>query len=331
MISVSVSVICAPICRNPRRCCSTRRAPMSSPPGRGRRARPNRPSRAPSRRMVALMRRPSSAGTSLASALAMFRDTVPSPAAEPPRPVRISAITYVSRTLGTLVNVTVSFVRRAAAISGRAAFFEPLMQMLPASCAPPVIRSARCSRSPTLRSLAPAHPSEPEAGFSDGEGVLELGLFGGGERAGQLFLGAAARFLSAFDRDLAGLLGDVREHCYAVGQHLEESTAHEQDLLRPSVHLLNPQRPRLQDRHERGVAREHAEFSIRAIGDDELDVPFEQGSLNADHPERKFQPISLPPQGEGGPSRSDRSDGGRWNSDSSGQKNLHLGRRPLLH
>ena len=37
-ISVALSSIRAPICRRPRRCCSTRRAPMSSPPGRGTRA-----------------------------------------------------------------------------------------------------------------------------------------------------------------------------------------------------------------------------------------------------------------------------------------------------
>jgi hypothetical protein len=52
---------------------------------------------------------------------------------EPPRPARIWPITNVSRTFGTLLRVTVSLVSRAAAISGSAAFFEPLMQMLPAS------------------------------------------------------------------------------------------------------------------------------------------------------------------------------------------------------
>src|ERR1700686_1276329 len=298
MISVSVSVICAPICRNPRRCCSTRLAPMSSPPGRGRRARPNRPSRAPSRRMVARMRRPRSAGTSLAWAPAMFRDTLPSPSVEPPRPFRISAIRYVSRTLGTLLNLTVPVVSRAAAISGSAAFFEPLMQMLPASCTPPVIGSARCSRSAIVRSLAAAHPRETEAGVSHCQGVLELSLFGGRESSGQLFLGPAARFLGPFDRDLAGVLGDIREYCHAVGQHLEKATTDEQDLLRSSVNLLNPQRPWFEDCHERRVTRQHAQLSVRAVGDDELNLAFEQASLDAYHPQRKFQLISLPRQGQ---------------------------------
>jgi hypothetical protein len=54
-------------------------------------------------------------------------------------------MTRVSVTRGTLLSVIGSLVKMAAAISGRAAFFEPLMQMLPASCAPPVIRSACCA------------------------------------------------------------------------------------------------------------------------------------------------------------------------------------------
>src|SRR5260221_2772669 len=142
----------------------------------------------------------------------MFMRTLPSPAVEPPRPARISPITYVSRTFGTLVRVTVSLVSRAAAISGSAAFFEPLMQMLPASCAPPVIRSARCSWSPTVRSLAAAHSREPETRFRHSQGVLELALFGGGERTRQLFCCPPARLLRTLDRDLFSVLRDVRQH-----------------------------------------------------------------------------------------------------------------------
>src|SRR6202011_5258607 len=68
------------------------------------------------------------------------------PPARPPRPPRISAITAVSDTLGTLLRRTGSEVSSAAAISGRAAFLEPLTQRSPASCEPPVMRSAnsRC-------------------------------------------------------------------------------------------------------------------------------------------------------------------------------------------
>src|SRR5450759_970861 len=184
----------------------------------------------------------------------MFRRTVPSPSLEPPRPARIWAITYVSRTLGTLLSVTVSLVKRAAAISGSAAFFDPLMQMLPASCAPPVIRSAPCSWTPTFRSLAAAHSREPEAGLRYRQRVLELGLLSRGERTGQLFLGPAPRLLGPFDRDLGGVLGNVRKHRHAVRQHLEEAAADEEDLLGSSVYLLNPQGRWPQGRHQRGVA-----------------------------------------------------------------------------
>src|SRR5450759_2392993 len=331
MISVSVSTTCAPIWRRPRRCCSTRRAPMSSPPGRGRRARPNRPSSAPSNRIVALIRRPSSAGTSRVCAPAILRRISPSLSGGPPSPDRISAITTVSRTLGTLLSLIVPVVNSAAAISGSAAFFDPLMQMLPASCAPPVIRSARC-RVPraTGRDLAAAHSREAQAGFRHRQRVLELDLFGRAQRTGQLLLRAAARLLGTLDRDFAGVLGHIRQDGDAVGQHLEEATSHEEHLLGSSIHLLNPQRPGLEDRHEGGVAREHAQLAVRAVGDDELDVALEKAPLNADDPEWELQLlISLPPQGgdqlvpsltplcaQGGPPRSGQPDGGCCSSDS---------------
>src|SRR5450759_1305361 len=203
----------------------------------------------------------------------MFRRTVPSPSLEPPRPARIWAITYVSRTLGTLLSVTVSLVKRAAAISG---------------CAPPVIRSAPCSWTPTFRSLAAAHSREAQAGFRHCQRVLELDLFGRGERAGQLLLRAAARLLGTLDRDLLGVLGHIRQDGDAVRQHLEEATSYEEHLLRSSIHLLNPQRSGLEDRHERGVAREHAQLAVRAIGDDELHVALEKAPLDADDPKRKL-------------------------------------------
>ena len=138
-----VSLMCAPIWRRPRRCCSTRRAPMSSPPGRGTRAFPKRASNAPSKTMVARILRPSWSGTSLRTAAPVFSTTLPSPSDCPPSSRTISAMTVVSVTRGTLCRVTRSEVSRAVAISGRAAFLEPLTQMSPFSCAPPVMRSAR--------------------------------------------------------------------------------------------------------------------------------------------------------------------------------------------
>ena len=52
----------------------------------------------------------------------------------------------VSVTRGTLLRRTGSDVRRAAAISGSAAFFEPLTHSSPANWAPPVMRSAKSRR-----------------------------------------------------------------------------------------------------------------------------------------------------------------------------------------
>jgi hypothetical protein len=152
-ISVSVSLTCAPIWRRPRRCCSTRRAPMSSPPGLGTRAWPKRASSAPTSTIVARMRRPSSSGTSLPVMRAASITTVPWPCASPPSRRTMSAITAVSVTRGTLCSVKVCFVSSAAAISGRAAFLEPLTQMSPASCVPPVIRSARARSPPVIGAL----------------------------------------------------------------------------------------------------------------------------------------------------------------------------------
>ena len=63
----------------------------------------------------------------------------PSPSAEPPSALKMSPITRVSVTRGTFFSRTLSRVRMAAAISGSAAFLDPLTQMLPASSRPPVI------------------------------------------------------------------------------------------------------------------------------------------------------------------------------------------------
>ena len=95
--------------------------------------------RAPSKRIVARMRRPSSRGTSLEEAPEASISTSPSPRHEPPSWVMISPIRRVSLTRGTFVSLTGCEVSNAAAISGSAAFLEPLTQMEPASCAPPVI------------------------------------------------------------------------------------------------------------------------------------------------------------------------------------------------
>jgi len=81
-------------------------------------------------------------GTALRTAAPVLRTTVPSPSELPPISRRISAITVVSVTRGTLCSVSLRVVRSEAAISGSAAFFDPLTHTSPASCAPPLIRSA---------------------------------------------------------------------------------------------------------------------------------------------------------------------------------------------
>src|SRR5579859_742658 len=264
----------APIWRRPRRCCSTRRAPMSSPPGRGTRALPKRPRSAPSRRMVARIRTPRSSGTWLEAAPPASISMSASPSLRPPRAVMISPINLVSVTRGTFLSRTGSVVSSAAAISGRAAFLEPLMHRSPASWAPPVIRRTWSAVLPAARSR------QPEARLRHRQVLVELDLFGGRQRPGESLLGTPAGSLGLLDRDLVRVLGDVGEHGHAVGQHLAESAAHEEKLFLAVMRDL--QRARFEDRHQRGVARQDAELAVGAVGDDEVDVALEQVALDAD-------------------------------------------------
>src|SRR5487761_230974 len=294
-ISVCVSSIFAPICRRPRRCCSNRLAPMSSPPGRGTRALPNRPSSAPRRTIVARMRRPRSSGTWLSWARPVLMINEPSPSTRPPRPVRISPMSAVSVTRGTLLSRTGSVVRRAAAISGRAAFLEPPTQMSPASWAPPVIRSTWSYRGVgafidaygTARVRLTATCSrESQTCLRHRQRLLKLSLFCRRQRSRQTLLSAAPRLLGALYRDLVGVLSDIGQHRDTIWQNFEKASPNEEDLLRPAVYLLDPQRSWLEDGHERGMTREDAKLSVRALGDDELDVAFEKAPFDAHHTER---------------------------------------------
>src|SRR6266852_6023311 len=315
-ISVAVSSMWAPIWRKPRRCCSTRRAPMSSPPGRGKRAWPNRPSIAPRRTIVARMRRPSSSGTSVPLSCPMRRTTEPSPSDRPPSAERISAITAMSVTWGTLLRRTGSDVRSAAAISGRAAFLEPLTHRSPASCEPPVMRSAksrpcpgafiirngtgaspppepRCASVSGPRCVAgrldPAGARQPEPRLRNREGGLELDFFGRSDRARQLLLRALASLFRSLERDFLSVLGHVREDRHALRKHLEEAAANEQQLLGPTHHLLNAERAGLEHGHQWRVTSHDAELSVGPVGDDELDLSLEEASLDADHAQRVLQ------------------------------------------
>jgi hypothetical protein len=150
----------------------------------------------------------------------------------------MSDIRTVSDTFGTLRSTTTSLVRSEAAISGSAAFFEPLTQISPDSGVPPVMRSAR-SRPAGGRFLAAARSRQTKARFSHRQSVLKFDLFVCGERAGELLLRPAARVLGLLHRYLLGVLSHVGQHRHTVGQHLEESTSDKQDLLGPTDRLLD--------------------------------------------------------------------------------------------
>ena len=132
--------------------------------------------------------------------------------------------------------------------------------------------------------LTATRPGETQTRLGHRQRLLEFDLFGRRERSSQPFLSPAACLLSTLDRDLVGMLGDVREYGDSLGEDLHETAPDEQDLLLPSISLLNPQGPWLEDGHERRVAREDAQLPIGPLRDDELDLAFEQASLNADDP-----------------------------------------------
>src|SRR5260370_35538696 len=163
------------------------------------------------------------------------------------------AITCVSVTRGTFFRRTGSSVRRAAAISGRAAFLEPLTQRSPASGAPPVIFRTRSW------SLRAARTREPQARLRHRERLVELDLLSGAQRAREPLLGTLPRRLGLLDRDLFGVLCNIGQHGDAFGQHLEEPAADEQELLFGALDDL--QRTGLEDRHDSAVPRRHTQIA----------------------------------------------------------------------
>src|SRR2546430_13858178 len=105
-------------------------------------------------------------------------------------------MTVISVTRGMLWRVNGSEVNNAAAISGRAAFFEPLTQISPASWAPPVIFRIWSEAEP----LAAACPRQPKARLCYREGLVELDLLRRREGAGQPLLRALASGLGPLER-----------------------------------------------------------------------------------------------------------------------------------
>ena len=121
---------------------SRRRRPMTSPPGSGITARPNRARRGPARRKEARMRDAwarSSTASGDAPAAHSASSLAPRHSTSTPRPARSSTSDSTSLIRGTLAMSTSSLVRRAAAIIGRAPFLLPAGTTVPLSGTPPSI------------------------------------------------------------------------------------------------------------------------------------------------------------------------------------------------
>jgi len=129
------SSISAPSARRPIRWRSTGRGPIAHPPGMATRARLRLASSGPSTQMLARIFRTRSYGAwELASSSTQIR-TGPSASreTEAPRSRSTSAMYRMSATSGTFASVLTPSLSSAAAMSGRLAFFAPLMRTLPLS------------------------------------------------------------------------------------------------------------------------------------------------------------------------------------------------------
>src|SRR4051794_39068930 len=133
----------APSARNASRCGSSRRRPITSPPGGGISAEPKRASSGPATRNEARMRSASAGSTSVEPMSAAVRATVLSSGRSTVTPRSASSVSMasVSRMRGTLAISTRSSVRRLAASSGSAAFLFPAAWMVPESGTPPSMTS----------------------------------------------------------------------------------------------------------------------------------------------------------------------------------------------
>src|SRR5919106_3633422 len=120
-------------------CVSSRRRPMTSPPGGGTIASPHRARSGPARRMDARMRAQSSSSSSRFATSTAWTRTAPLPSGRTstPRSAASASIVSTSRIAGTFVSVTGSSVRSAAATIGSAAFLLPAARIAPSSGRPP--------------------------------------------------------------------------------------------------------------------------------------------------------------------------------------------------
>src|SRR5919201_4311515 len=130
-------------------CVSSRRRPITSPPGGGTIARPQRARSGPARRTEARIREQSTSSSSVfgSSAAWMRISFGPSHSASAPRSAISSTIVSTSRIRGTLRSTTGSLVSRQAARIGSAPFLFPAARIVPLSDRAPSMTndSARAS------------------------------------------------------------------------------------------------------------------------------------------------------------------------------------------
>src|SRR3954453_13732440 len=149
----------APRARNASRCGSSRRRPITSPPGGGIVAAPKRASSGPAARNEARMRSASAESTAVLCTLAAHSTTVlwSGRSISTPRSSSRSSRASVSRIRGTLCSVTRSSVSSAQASNGSAAFLLPAGTTVPESGTPPSITNFSIRAAARL----PTHMSVP--------------------------------------------------------------------------------------------------------------------------------------------------------------------------
>src|SRR5207302_667795 len=132
-------VTSAPSRSRARKCVSTRRRPITSPPGGGRLTRPKRASMGPARRIEARMRAHSAGSSSRGSARAVFTSTLfgPSQRTSAPRCTSKASIVSTSRMCGTLSIRQGPSASSVAARIGRGAVLLPAGRIVPFKARPP--------------------------------------------------------------------------------------------------------------------------------------------------------------------------------------------------
>ena len=141
-VKVLLILTFAPSSVRARKWVSSRRLPITSPPGGGSAALPVRAKRGPANSIEALIFFACSRGISedLMSRRVSRQALGSRAVTSPPRAAYTSSITCTSSMSGMFRSITGSSVRRAAAMQGRAAFLLPLALTVPFRGTPPSIR-----------------------------------------------------------------------------------------------------------------------------------------------------------------------------------------------